>query len=87
MGVTVVIEKIGMQFARAVEPTDEFNYIPVYLFHSSQPTPCVNCSAVLKQTGVLRGLLPKNRYICLMFVTTSHKTREWDKLATMNRQQ
>ena len=59
MGVTVVIEKIGMQFARAVEPTDEFNNITVYLFHSSQPTPVRELQCYVKADGRFAWITPK----------------------------
>lgn len=59
MGVTVVIEKIGMQFARAVEPTDESNYIPVYLFHSSQPDPVRELQCYVKADGRFAWITPK----------------------------
>lgn len=59
MGVTVVIEKIGMQFARAVEPTDEANYIPVYLFHSSQPDPVREMQCSIKADGRFAWITPK----------------------------
>lgn len=59
MGVTVVIEKIGMQFARAVEPADEFNYIPVYLFHSSQPDPVRELQCSIKADGRFAWITPK----------------------------
>lgn len=59
MGVTVVIEKIGMQFARAVEPTNESNYIPVYLFHSSQPTPVRELQCSIKADGRFAWITPK----------------------------
>lgn len=59
MGVTVVIEKIGMQFARAVEPTDEFNYITIYLFHSSQPDPVRELQCYVKANGRFAWITPK----------------------------
>lgn len=59
MGVTVVIEKIGMQFARAVEPTDEFNNITVYLFHSSQPDPVRELQCSIKADGRFAWITPK----------------------------
>lgn len=59
MGVTVVIEKIGMQFARAVEPTDESNNIPVYLFHSSQPGPVRELECSIKADGRFAWITPQ----------------------------
>lgn len=59
MGVTVVIEKIGMQFARAVEPTNEINSMYVYLFHSSQPDPVRELRCDVKADGRFVWITPE----------------------------